>query len=66
MTHQEIVDKVNSLLAEEFEVDEAADAYRYIRVRVLETWGVYGSWGNYEASSFIFINELTFYGTEEE
>ena len=59
-------DRQKVLNGEEFEVDEEAGAYRYIRVRVLETWGVYGSWGNYEASSFIFINELTFYGTEEE
>lgn len=59
-------DRKKVMAGEEFEVPETTAAYRYIRLRVLETWGVYGSWGEYEASSFIYINELTFYGTEAE
>lgn len=59
-------DRQAAINGEEFEVPAEADSYRYIRFRTLETWGVYGSWGNYEASSFIYIEELTFYGTPEE
>lgn len=55
-------DRKAAIAGEEFEVPAETEAYRYIRFRVLETWGIYGSWGEYEASSFIYIQELTFYG----
>lgn len=55
-------DRKAAIAGEEFEVPADALSYRYIRFRTLETWGVYGSWGEYEASSFIYIQELTFYG----
>ena len=54
----------SAIAGEEFEIPAEAEAYRYIRFRVLETWGIYGSWGEYEASSFIYIQELTFYGVD--
>ncbi|WP_106830153.1 DUF5000 domain-containing lipoprotein [Parabacteroides pacaensis] len=57
-------DRKAAIAGEEFEVPAETEAYRYIRFRVLETWGIYGSWGSYEASSFIYIQELTFYGSE--
>lgn len=59
-------DRKAAIAGEEFEVPEDAGSYRYIRFRTLETWGIYGSWGNYEASSFIYIEELTFFGTPVE
>lgn len=59
-------DRKAAIAGDEFELPEDAATYRYIRFRVLETWGIYGSWGNYEASSFIYIEELTFFGTPVE
>lgn len=59
-------DRKAAIAGDEFELPEDVATYRYIRFRVLETWGIYGSWGNYEASSFIYIEELTFFGTPVE
>lgn len=50
---------------EEYEFPAGIPAVRYIRYRVFETWGNYGSWGEYTTSGFTMVQELTFFGIPE-